>query len=155
PDAGLELVRIDPTAFHQLLTVARAVSGDPSYSEAMQSWSQELIYRGEALTSRRTAVTEEYRRAFATLSDEEPAVKRRQAARDALEQLVTEERLYNATVARFTALKAAVDSLRGTAVVVNTLVWDTGFPQDGLSEVSRLLEARFLPRPVRSALEAS
>ncbi len=155
PDAGLTLVRIDPTAFHQLLTVARAVADDPAYSEAMQSRSEELIRRAEALAVRRNVVTEEYRRAFATLSDEPAAVKRRQAARAALDQLTADERAYNAAVGRFTALKAAVDSLRGTAVVVNTLVWDAGFAQDGLSAVSRVLEARFQPRPVASSLEAA
>ena len=77
-----------------------------------------------------------------------------QEAREAMDQLVADERAYNAAVERFTAVKDAVDSLRGTAVVVNTLVWDTGFPQDGLSAMSRLLEKRFLPRPPRSALLA-
>lgn len=154
PAAELVLVRVDPTAFHQLLTVARAASGDPSYSEAMQSRSQELIYRAESLTTRRTVVTAQYQRAFTTLSDEPAAVKARQDARAALDQLVADEQAYNAAVGRFTAVKDAVDSLRGTAVVVNTLVWDTGFPQDGLSALSRLLEERFLPRPVRSALHA-
>ncbi|HET6575056.1 MAG TPA: hypothetical protein VFG68_15725 [Fimbriiglobus sp.] len=155
PAAEVMLVRVDPTALHQLMTVARAASGDPSYSEAMQSRSQELISRAEALTTRRTLVTEQYRRAFTTLSDQPAAVRARQEARAALDQLVADERTYNAAVARFTALKDAVDSLRGSAVVVNTLVWDTGFPQDGLSALSRLLEERFQPRPARSALQAS
>jgi hypothetical protein len=154
PAAEVVLVRIDPTAFHQLMTVARAAAGDPSYSEAMQSRSQELILQAESLTARRTVVTEQYQRAFATLSDEPAAVKARQDARAALDQLAADERTYNTAVGRFSALKAAVDSLRGTAVVVNTLVWDTGFPQDGLSALSRLLEARYLPRPVSSAIHA-
>jgi hypothetical protein len=154
PAAEVVMVRVDPTSFHQLLTVARAASGDPSYSEAMQSRSQELILLAETLTTRRAVVTEQYQRAFSTLSDEPAAVKARQDARAAMDQLVADERTYNSAVERFSALKTAVDSLRGTAVVVNTLVWDTGFPQDGLSALSRLLEERFLPRPVRSALHA-
>ena len=117
----------------------------------MQSRSEELIRAAEVLGVRRTAVTDQYRRAFATLSDEPAAVKARQEARAALDQLTADERAYNSAVERFTALKAAVDSLRGTAVVVNTLVWDAGFPQDGLSELGRLLEARFQPRQARSA----
>jgi hypothetical protein len=154
PAAEVVLVRVDPTAFHQLLTVARAVSGDPSYSEAMQSRSQELIYRAETLTTRRAVVTQQYQRAFSSLSDEPGPAKARQEARAAMDQLVADERAYNAAVERFTAVKDAVDSLRGTAVVVNTLVWDTGFPQDGFSALSRLLEERFLPRPSPSALQA-
>jgi hypothetical protein len=155
PAAELVLVRIDPTAFHQLMTVARAASGDPAYSEAMQSRADELIARAEALTTRRRVVTEQYQRAFATLGDEPAAVQARQEARAALDQLTADERAYNDAVGRFSALKEAVDALHGTAVVVNTLIWDTGFPQDGLSALSRLLEERFQPRPVRSALEAA
>ena len=110
PAAELLLVRVDPTAFHQLLTVARAVAGDPSYSEAMQSRSQELIYRAESLTTRRAVVTAQYQRAFTSLSDEPAAVKARQEARAALDQLVADEQAYNAAVERFTAVKDAVDS---------------------------------------------
>jgi hypothetical protein len=154
PDAELILIRILPTAFHQYLSVARAVAGDATQSEAMQSRAVELNARSERLATRRGYVSEEYRKAFADLSDEAPAVKRRQAAKAAMDQLIADERAFRATVNRFTALKNARDSLHGTAVVVGTLVWDTGYPQDGLSAVSRYLEAAFTPRPVRSALQA-
>src|SRR5207237_1390583 len=81
PDSQLILVRVEPTALHQLETVARSVAGDPGYSEALQSRSGELVARGESLATRRTAVTEEYRLAFADLSDEEGPTKRRAAAK--------------------------------------------------------------------------
>jgi hypothetical protein len=155
PDAQLVLIRILPTAFHQYLSVARSVAGNAAHSEALQSRSVELTARAERLTTRRGYATEEYRRAFADLSDEAPAAKRRQAAKAAMDQLIADERAYRATVERFTALKAALDRLRGTEVVVGTLVWDTGYPQDGLSAVSRYLEANFTPRPVRSAFQAN
>src|SRR5207245_1647572 len=142
------LVRVEPTALHQLETVARSVAGDPGYSEALQSRSGELVARGEALATRRTAVTEEYRLAFADLSDEEGPTKRRAAAKAAFDKLVADEQAHRAAVERFGAIKSAVDGLRGGGVVVNTLVWDTGYPLDGLSDFSRLLEERYQPRPV-------
>src|SRR5207249_2649504 len=42
PDAQLFLVRIDPTAFFQVLEVVRYVSGDAGYTEALQSRITEL-----------------------------------------------------------------------------------------------------------------
>lgn len=155
PAADLLLVRVEPTALHQLETIARTVAGDGSYSEAMQSRSGELVARTDALLVRRTAVAEEYRQAFADLSDEEKPTQRRAAARAAFDKLVADENVLKGAVERFGALKAAVDGLRGGGVVVSTLVWDTGYPLDGLSDLSRLLDDQFLPKPVASALRAS
>ncbi|MFO0847651.1 MAG: hypothetical protein U0871_03685 [Gemmataceae bacterium] len=155
PGASITLVRIDPTAFHQLMTVARAASGEPVYSDAMISRSYELSRRSEELAARRTAVSDEYRRAFADLSDEPEPAKRREAARAAFDRLIADEQVLRGAIERFTRLKAGLDGLVGTLVVVNTLVWDVGVPQDGLSALSRLLEERYTPRPGRSALKAS
>ena len=155
PAAELVLVRVEPTALHQLETVARAVAGNGSYSDAMQSRSIELVARTDALTLQRTAVTEEYRQAFADLSDEEGPTKRRAAAKAAFDKLVADELVLKGAVERFGALKTAVDGLRGGGVVVNTLTWDTGYPLDGLSDLSRLIDDLFQPKPVASALRAS
>jgi hypothetical protein len=155
PDAQLTLLRVDPASFHQVITVARAVTGDKSYSVAMQTRSVELVRRGDELSAQRTAAVEEYRRAFSNLSDEDGPRRRRDAARGALTALVTEETAYRDTVKRFVALKAAVDGLAGTGVVVNTLVWEVGFPHDGLSQLSQLLDAKFVGHPLRSAIKAA
>lgn len=154
PGATLTLVRVDPTAFHQLLTVARAVAGEVRYSEGLQSRAAELSKRGELLSIRRNQVTGEYQRAFSDLGDEPALVKRRAEAEAAVVRLVADEAAFEQATRRFTLLKAGLDSLRGTAVVVNTLVWDSGWPQDGLDELSRYLGTAFTPKPVRSALEA-
>ena len=152
PGAAVTAVRVDPTALHQLATAARAAAGESLFSEALQSRSAELSRRGEDLAARRARATDEYRRAFASLSDDEAAAKRRQAAQAEFDKLTADEAAVRGAVQRFAALKAGLDALRGTGVVVNTLVWDSGFPQDGLSELSRLLEAKYVPVPVASAL---
>ncbi len=155
PAAQLILVRIDPTAFHQLLTVARSAAGDPSYSEALIARSTELKIQSERLVSRRTQVTERYNKAISDLRDDPKVVQERKEAAAEFDKLIAEERALKETVERFTALKASLDELRGSAVVVSTLVWDTGFPQDGMNELSQLLDEKFTPKPVSSSLRAA
>ncbi|MGL6094410.1 MAG: hypothetical protein ACRC7O_01240, partial [Fimbriiglobus sp.] len=155
PDAQLTLVRVDPAAFHQVISVAKAVTGDKSYSVALQTRSVELVRRGDELAAQRVAATEEYRRAFTNLGDEDVVRLRRDAARTAMAGLLVEEATYRETVNRFVALKAAVDGLAGTGVVVNTLVWEAGFPHDGLSHLSQFLDAKFVGHPLRSAIKAA
>ena len=155
PAAQLTLVRIDPAAFHQLLTVARAVAGEKTDSIAMQARSGEQTRRSDELAARRRVVAEEYRAAFADLSDEDAPTKRRAAAAAAFNQLLADERDMKAVRARFAALKQGVDALAGAGAVINTLVWEDGFPNDGLSDVSRYLETHFVNRPSRSAIRAA
>ncbi len=152
PDARLTLVRIDPAAFYQLYGLARVVSGDAAYSEAMQTRAFELTRRTETLTARRTSVADEYRKAFADLGDEDRPAARRAAAVKALDDLTADEQQFRAVLDRFTRLKTHLDGLPGASVIVNTVVWDTGYPQDGLNELSRLIDAKFTPAPMRSAL---
>lgn len=155
PAAQLILVRIDPTAFHQLLTVARAATGDPSYSEALTSRSNELTLRSDRLISRRVSVTERYRKALSDLRDDPKVVQERKDARAEFDKLIADEQVFKDIVQRFTALKTSLDELRGTAVVVSTLVWDTGFAQDGMNELSKLLDEKYTPKPVSSSLRAA
>ncbi len=152
PDARLALVRIDSAAFHQLYGLARVVSGDIATGEAMQTRAFELSRRSDALTARRSAVLSEYAKAFADLGDEERTVNRRDAARKALDALTEDEVAFRGVVGRFTRLKSQLDGLRGAAVVINTLVWETGYPQDGLNALSRLIDAKFTPAPRQSGL---
>lgn len=147
PAARLTLVRVDPSAFHQLLTVARSVVGRQEYSVAMLTRSVELVKRGEELQFIRNKVVEEYREAFANLSDDPQPAARREAAAAAMTQLTNDERDVRDRFARLTALKTAIDGLAGAQVVINTLVWESGYPLDGLSVVSEYLTARFAGQP--------
>jgi len=154
PAARLTLVRIDPAAFHQLYGVARVVAGDAAAGEALQTRAFELTRRTGELAARRAAVAEEYRKAFADLGDEDRPAARRAAAAKALDALTADEQVFRGALDRFTRLQGQLDGLRGASVVVNTLVWDTGHPQDGQSGLSRFLDARYTSAPRQSAVRA-
>ena len=155
PAADLVLVRVDPTAFHQLVTVARAVLGDKDYSIAMQAWSAEYVAQQTTLSMRRALLTEEYRQAFADLGDEDkPRLRREKVVAD-FNTFLADESAFKGRVSRFTALKAAVDALAGSGVVINTLVWEHGYPNDGLSELSQLLDNRYVAKRTHSAIKQS
>lgn len=154
PDAEVVLVRVDPTAFHQLMTIARRAAGLPGDSVAMQARGVDLSSESEDLLRRREQVIEEYRQAFADLSDEDKAVQRREAAQAAVAKLQADEQAFRDKTARLVALRRALESIRGAEVVVNTLVWEDGFAQDGLSELSQFLDERFTTKLTRSPLVA-
>ena len=151
PSAKIVLVRIDPAAAFQLLTVARAAGGERDYSDALAQRSLELQLRRDELTARRGRVERDYAAARASerLDDAGPA--RLDAARQAFETLKADEARLAGANERFRSVKAGLDSLRGTTVLCNTLTWPVGYPQDGLSEISRYLEENLAPAPVRSS----
>jgi hypothetical protein len=155
PKAAIVLLRVDPTRFHQLLTVARAASGDSAISTALTTRSEELGIRGEILGSRRKTVAGELTRAFSDLSDEPKPKKRREDAAAGMKQLQQEETDYKNQLDRFLGIKNGLESLRTVGVVVNTLVWEAGYPLDAQSELSRYLEAKYAPGAVTSAIRAS
>ncbi|QEL20067.1 hypothetical protein [Limnoglobus roseus] len=154
PDAELILVRLDPVAIHQLLTVAKTVLGDTAASIAVQTRADEMTAEAERLTNRRDLVEAEYRKAFNDLSDDEKPAKRRANATEAFKKLLADEKVFKATSDRIAAIRAKLLGLRGANVIVNTLVWEDGYAHDALSEVSRLLDAKLAPQPTRSGLRA-
>lgn len=154
PDAELILVRIDRSSLHQLTTLANAVTGEETFSEAMQSRAYEIRTGGDAGIAKRAAVAEEYRKAFADLSDEDKPRLRREAARKAFDDLLNEDQQTRGRIDRFNLIRTGLESLKRTTLVLNTLTWNTGYPQDGLSELSRLIEAKFTPVPQRNGLRA-
>lgn len=154
PDAELILVRLDPIAVHQLLTVARYVLGDSAASVAVVTRGDELIAEAERLNIRRDLVQEEYRRAFSDLSDDEKPAKRRSDATAAFKSLEADEKVFKGKYDRLTVLRQQLGALKGANVIVNTLVWEDGYAHDGLSEVSKLLDGRLTPIPTRSGLKS-
>src|SRR5262249_16155931 len=48
-----------------------------------------------------------------------------------------------ARIDRSTALQRSIRALSGANVVVNTLVWESGYPLDGLSELSAAIDLGF------------
>lgn len=143
PDAKLQLVRVDPAAYFQVLAVARFVRGDAAYTEAMQSRLAELSARTADLQRRNLEAIAEFRLADSDTSGTDRARDRLARARAAFDAIQAQEKQDAAAIARALALQAATKSLAGADVVVNTLVWEGGYPNDGLSELSRVIDAEF------------
>jgi len=150
PDASLVLVRVDPAAFHQVFTVGRYARGEVGYSTAIQSRVAELAVRTEELRRQNAAAVAEYRAAFANLNDDDRSRQRRLDAVKALDALLAAETALTGASARLTALQNSLRALAGCSVLVNTLVWEDGFPLDGLSELNRLIDLGFASDAVTS-----
>lgn len=143
PQAALVLVRIDPAAFHQLFTVAKAVLGDLTLSNAQVARAEVLLRTHDDLGRRRDYVTQEYAEAFANLSDDERPRTRREKAQAALAQLKADESVFRVQYDKLQAIRRGLEAVRGAAAVINTLTWDDGYPADGLSEFARFLDEQF------------
>jgi hypothetical protein len=125
--------------------VARFARGENGYSEAMASRVNELAVQADQVRDRKAQAAEEYRRAFANLSDDDDARQRREKAKQALDQAIAQEQQVIDRINRFTALQQSLAALLGTRVIVNTLTWESGYPIDGLSELSRTIDRWFVP----------
>lgn len=155
PKAKILLVRVDPTRFHQILTVAKAVGGEGTFSPALSTRSEELNLRTNTLEGQKRTVTNEVERAFADLTDDPKAVKRRADATAALKQLQADTAMHNTLLERYLAIEGSLELVRRSNVVVNTLVWETGHPHDGESELSQVIERKYAAGGQVSALRAS
>jgi hypothetical protein len=152
PDAELVLVRIDPGAIFQLFGILRMVRGEATYTDAMRSRLVDINTKTEALTRRKEAALTEYRLAFEDLSDDDVTKARRSKAKAALDALIAEQTELAKRTQRFNVFqKDILAALSGARVVVNTLEWESGFPLDAMSQLSRTLEqlAISLPRRVQ------
>ena len=113
PEATFVLVRLDPAAFHQLLTVARSVTGDRSFSVGLRSKAERFTRENEAFIDRRKAVMAEYTAAAADLSDSPRSEKRRTDALAAVNKLNADQAAFVAAFDRLKAMKNALDDLAG------------------------------------------
>src|SRR5262249_44494068 len=106
----------------------------------------ELSNRAEELRRQYLDAVAKYQKALqdpGTGLKDDPAQKRRDDARRVLDAVTKEREQLAVWVNRLEALYAALKSLNGAQVVVNTLVWETGYRLDGLSELSRLVDQTF------------
>jgi hypothetical protein len=146
PAAELLLVRIPPDAPYHVVNVARYVRGDLFRTEGIISRRLEIEADLDALQQRQRDALAEYRKAFDDFSDEEDARKRRIAAQEALRKLGQEEQAITVRLGRVEALELALGRLAGAQIVLSQLYWNTGFPLDGASTISRFLD-EWLTRP--------
>jgi hypothetical protein len=150
PDSELVLVRIDPGAIFQVFGILRMARGETTYTDAMRSRLVDITTKTADLTRRKEAAVTEYRIAFEDLSDDDVTKARRTKAKGALDAVIAEQGELAKRTQRFNAFqKDILATLPGARVVVNTLVWESGFPLDAMSQLSRTLEQLSISLPRR------
>ena len=155
PKAAIVCVRIDPMSFHQPFTVAKAVVGELEFSEALMARTEEMTVLADRLLADRRGAAERYRKAFANLTDDPKIKKERDDAAAELAGVQRREGEFTSLSDRFATLKDGLTDLKGAGVVVNTLVWESGHPHDGLSDLSQYLERKYAVGAARSAIRAN
>ncbi|MBA4187430.1 MAG: hypothetical protein C0467_05360 [Planctomycetaceae bacterium] len=150
PDAELVLVRVDPGAIFQLFGIVRVVRKEATFSDALRSRLVDISNKTAELTRRKEIVVTEYRLAFDDLADDEPTKARRVRAKIALDAVLADQVALTQRIERFNVFqKSVLSALVGTRVIVNTLEWESGYPLDALSQLSRTLEQLAVPLPPR------
>ena len=66
-------------------------------------------------------------------------------------KLKVAETTFRESYDKFNAIRKGLEMLGGATAIVNTLVWDDGYPADGLSEFARFLDEKFVPLTRRNA----
>jgi len=150
PGAELVLVRIDPGCFFHLYTVTRLVNGELEYTDALRVRLSEIATRSKALDSDRNDAIAAYKSAYADLSDSQTAVKFRQKAKADLDAVYAREKDLSVFINRFNTYQRDITTVpRGARVIVNTLVWESGYPLDAINEFAGTLDALASPLPQR------
>ncbi len=152
PDCELVLVRIDPGCFFHLNTIARLARGDIEYTDAMVERLSELTTRNTELDEERVKAIGAYKAAFADLSDGVAAVALREKTKKDLEAIIAKEQKLIALSNRFKTYQKSLIALVGAQVIVNMLVWESGYPLDSIGEFSTIvdrLSSNLPPRVVK------
>jgi hypothetical protein len=170
PDAELVLIRVDPAAPHQLLTLARALNGQRHGSLSLTQRSDDLSLfridldaRRAALAQRRAAQMQKApdvsqkalllkKKDKGTLSaDEEDLLKdieEFEAYKKDQAKLDADEREYDTRLQRYIHMEEDLRGLRNVRVVATGLSWPEGQPVDGGGALSRYFD----DQPFRKAL---
>lgn len=140
PHAEFILVRVDPAAPHQLLTVARAIAGENYRSESLTARRIDLVADDIHLREVRNRLNAERAELANNFSPDEATTQLRKDMLAKLYALAKEEQAFSDRMARFTALETALHELRAVSVVACNLNWTEGFPVDGSSPLSLYLD---------------
>lgn len=160
PGADIVLVRVDPTAPYQLLMVARTINEQNVLPRVLEDRFDELerdraevdLSWGKAREELRRAIQEqefdvgdprvpEQRKRF---EESQARIKR---AEEALAQIEQKRKELAQRTDRYLRFRESLQELRGTRIVLNPLVWDSGWPVDGSSGLSRYLDEQFVGDP--------
>jgi hypothetical protein len=155
PEAPLVLVRVDPAAPYQLLTIAKMINGDFYSMDVLEQRRRELEHDRDVLDRRRQDLQDERRKALENLTFEQgesrlPELRKRYEESQArlkrvqadLESLKKDEAELQLRVRRFLAIGSDLTALNGVRVAVSPLAWNEGHPIDGGSELSRYFDDR-------------
>lgn len=155
PEAELLLLRVDSAAPHQVLAIAKMLNEEPAPFDLLRVRAQELTRDREALDRRRAELFAERKKAIAGLTFEEgetklPDFKKRFEESQArlkkvnqdIEDLKKVEAELEQRVARFLRQDQQLAIVKKVRIVVCPLVWNTGYPLDGGSALSRYLDDR-------------
>jgi hypothetical protein len=146
PDAQFYLIRIDPAAPYMLLNLARYINGESVTSLSLEQRAEQFIAEADELRLRRNDLLQERRAVLDNFSQDEAIVKRREAYFKAQAQMDEAARALEQRQARYLQLVRDLQGLRGLRVLVNTLVWNEGYPADGTGALSRYIDDCLSPR---------
>jgi len=170
PAADMLLIRIDPAAPHQLLTLARSLNGEPHgsvnlvrRSDELELFRQDLAGRRAILLKTRAAQLQK----APDVSQKKPLLKKKEAVpltadeEDLLKdieefetykkdqaRLDADEADYQERGRRYLRLEEELRDLRKVRVVTTGLAWHAGHPVDGGGALSRYFD----DQPFRKAL---
>src|SRR5205807_858801 len=147
PDAELVLIRVDPAAMYQLLTVARYIHGDGVRPDALANRNRELLAENDVLRVEREKLTAERQAVINSFTQDEEADRRRNEVAARTAALNQREQAFNDRLSRFYAIDTGLADLSRVNVVVCPLAWDEGYPFDGSGPLSRYLDDHFYGRP--------
>jgi hypothetical protein len=140
PEAELILVRIDSGSYFHLYTIVRLARGELEYTDALQVRMAELATRSGQLDRDKKAAIDAYKAAFSDLSDNEVAVALRKKTKADLDAVFVREKALAVLIERFNTYQKELSALAGANLIVNTLVWESGYPLDGLNEFAGALD---------------
>lgn len=156
PQADLVLVRVDPSSPYQLLTIARLINESNVLPLVLEDRFNELEKDRTGIDLSRTKALEDRRRALANLEFDfgdarVPEIKKRveeskarlEQAETALDEIAKRETELQERTARYLKFRESLNALRGTRIVLNALTWESGWPVDGASALSRYLDEQF------------
>ncbi|QJX00555.1 hypothetical protein [Frigoriglobus tundricola] len=150
PGAELVLVRIDPGCYFHLYTITRLVNGELEYTDALRVRLAEITTRSKVLDSDRNDAITAYKAAYGDLSDTKIAVDFRAKAKADLDAVYAREKELAVFINRFNSYQRDITTvLRGARVIVNTLVWESGYPLDAINEFAGTLDTLATPLPQR------
>jgi hypothetical protein len=166
PDADLLLVRIDAASPYQLQEAAQRIGGEVFRSGALDQRRAEIEAEAETLQLRRGELNQR-RQAFLEKygAEPDPAKEREWRLKEPPEQeremrerwqaierdeadLAQRRREYHRREDQLAKLQDDLQSLKGTPVVINSLVWNRGYGVSGESGLTRFFNNWSGPRPL-------